>query len=158
MADHDVEWLDPVELAAWVALIKTASLIVGLSDAELRRRHGITGRDYELLHHLSQAEGSTRISDLADVIDDSSSCITHRVNRLVAAGLVTKQPDPQDGRVRVVALTRDGRSLLEAAAPGHVERVRDWVIDPLTRKDLADLTRVTTKLAAHLRGHLTGST
>ncbi len=144
-------WLAPDELAAWVGLITLSSKIVALSDGELRRRHGITGRDYELLHHLSQDEGGRRVSDLAEVIDDSSSCITHRVNRLVQAGLVVKRDDPTDRRSRLVALTPRGRALLQAAAPGHAARVREWVIDPLSRRDLADLARVTTKLGIHLR-------
>lgn len=151
MADDDAPWLDPAELAAWVGLIKVAALIVGLSDGELRRRHGITGRDYELLHHLSADEGGRRISDLALDIDDTSSCITHRVNRLATAGLVTKQADPADRRARRVSLTPRGRRVLADAAPGHVARVRRWVIDPLSRRDLADLTRITDKLGAHLR-------
>jgi hypothetical protein len=29
--------------------------------------------------------------------------------------------------------------------------VREWVIDPLTRRDVADLARVTAKLHPHLR-------
>ncbi|MEZ5236217.1 MAG: MarR family winged helix-turn-helix transcriptional regulator [Acidimicrobiia bacterium] len=151
MANNDVAWLDPTELAAWVGLIKVAALIVGLSDGELRRRHGITGRDYELLHHLSEDDDGRRVSDLALDIDDTSSCITHRVNRLAEAGLVVKRADPADRRARRVSLTARGRTLLAEAAPGHATRVRQWVIDPLSRRDLADLTRITTKLGPHLR-------
>jgi DNA-binding MarR family transcriptional regulator len=151
MADHDTAWLAPDELAAWVSLIKLSARIVSLSDGELRRRHGITGRDYELLHHLSADDDGRRVTDLAEVIDDTSSCITHRVNRLVDAGLVAKRTDPHDRRSRLVVLTPRGRSLLQEAAPGHVERVRRWVIDPLSRRDLGDLTRVSRKLGDHLR-------
>lgn len=152
MADTaEPAWLDPDELAAWVGLIKLSAKIVALTDGELRRRHGITGRDYELLHHLSAADRPLKVSELATVIDDSSSCITHRVNRLTQAGLVEKRNDPDDRRSRLVTMTRDGRQLLQSAAPGHVQRVRRWVIDPLSQRDLSDLTRVTTKLNNHLR-------
>jgi DNA-binding MarR family transcriptional regulator len=151
MADDDTAWLDPEELAAWVGLIKLSARLVALFDGELRRAYGITGRDYELLHHLSASEDGTRVSDLALLIDDTSSCITHRVNRLAADGLVVKRADLDDRRSRLVALTPRGRALLHAAAPAHVARVRSWVIDPLTRRDLADLTRVTAKLGTHLR-------
>lgn len=146
-------WLDERELAAWVGLIKLSSRLVTLSDGALRRDQGITGRDYELLHHLSEgeADGGRRIGDLARVIDDSSSCITHRVNRLVAEGLVEKRPDPADGRARRIHLTDTGRALLEAAAPAHVERVRQWVFDPLERGDVDDLARLTHTLNQHLR-------
>lgn len=144
-------WLDETEFAAWVGLIKLAGRLVSIADGELHRRHGVTGRDYELLHHLSEVPGGRRVSDLAGVVDDSSSCITHRVNRLAEAGLVRKTADPDDGRARLVALTGAGRALLEAAAPDHVDRVRRWVIDPLSRRDLDHLARITNRLSAHLR-------
>lgn len=151
MVHDDAAWLAPDELAAWVGLIKLSARIVSLSDGELRRRHGITGRDYELLHHLSADDHGRRVTDLAEVIDDTSSCITHRVNRLAGAGLVSKRDDPDDRRSRLVALTPEGRALLDDAAPGHVERVRQWVIDPLTARDVSDLGRVSQRLLAHLR-------
>ena len=151
MASSDVPWLDSDEMSAWVNLIKLASRIVTLSDGELRRTSAITGRDYELLHHLSSSHDGWRVNELADMIDDTSSCVTHRVNRLVAAGLIDKQPDPVDLRARRVVLTRAGRRLLKQTAPEHVARVRRWIIDPLGRPDLVQLARITGLLNQHLR-------
>lgn len=151
MTADDTPWLSPAELGAWVGLIKLSSRLVALSDGELHRRHGITGRDYELLHHLSAAPEGQRVTDLASVIDDSSSCITHRVNRLVRAGLVEKAPDPDDRRARLIRLTEDGRQLLSDAAPDHVRRVRRWVFDALGAGDVAEVARLTSLLNGHLR-------
>jgi DNA-binding MarR family transcriptional regulator len=144
-------WLAPDELQAWIGLIRLSARIVALSDGELRRQHGVTGRDYELLHHLSGAPNGYRITDLADLIDDSSSCITHRVNRLRSFGLVEKLVDATDRRARVVQLAPAGRALLEAAAPGHVRRVRSWVIDALDRGEIVELGRITRILNEHLQ-------
>ncbi len=91
------------------------------------------------------------MNELADMIDDTSSCVTHRVNRLVTAGFVHKQPDPVDLRARRVVLTRAGRRLLERTAPEHVARVRRWIIDPLGCPDLVELARITGLLNQHLR-------
>jgi DNA-binding MarR family transcriptional regulator len=134
-----------------VGLIKLASRIVTLSDGELRRTRSITGRDYELLHHLSSSEDGRRVNELAELIDDTSSCITHRINRLCAAGLVDKHPDVSDHRARQVRLTAAGRDLLGRAAPEHVARVRRWIIDPLDRSDLVQLARIAGTLNDHLR-------
>jgi DNA-binding MarR family transcriptional regulator len=147
----ETDWLTPTELAAWIGLIKLSARLVAISDAELRRETGITGRDYELLHELSGEPDGARISDLAHRIDDSSSCITHRVNRLAAAGLVSKQVDAVDARARRVAVTPAGRSLLEEAAPRHVARVRRWVFDALDDDDVAELGRLTAMLREQLR-------
>lgn|GEM_PF-888842 len=149
--ERDVAWLDADELAAWVHLIKLSSRLVTLSDAELRRTSAITGKDYELLHHVSSSERGWRVNELAQLIDDSSSCITHRVNRLQAGGLVVKLPDEADQRARRVALTPQGRAVLERTAPAHVARVRAWVIDPLERTDLLVLGRIAGRLHQHLR-------
>jgi DNA-binding MarR family transcriptional regulator len=145
-----VPWLDAEEMQAWVGLIKLSARLVALGDGELRHLYGITGRDYELLHHLSERDNGRRISELAQVIDDSSSCITHRVNRLHQAGLVDKRHDPDDRRARCVVLTREGQSLLERVAPDHVRRVRRWIIDPLDRRQLTQLARITATLNVHL--------
>lgn len=151
MADDDVARLDSDQLAAWINLIKLASRIVTLSDTELRRTRSITGRDYELLHHLSASEIGWRVNELADLIDDTSSCITHRVNRLQTAGLVDKRPDPNDQRARRVALTDVGRSLLARTAPEHAARVRAWIIDPLKPAEVHELARICSELNQHLR-------
>ena len=151
MTSQDTVWLDSEELAAWVSLIKLSSRLVSLSDGELRRTRSITGRDYELLHHVSTSPTGWRVNELAELIDDSSSCITHRVNRLRAMGLVDKHDDLDDLRARRVQLTQAGRDLLERAAPEHVGRVRTWVVDPLDRADLIELGRITGVLNAHLR-------
>jgi DNA-binding MarR family transcriptional regulator len=147
----DTAWLDQEELAAWVNLIKLASRIVTLTDGEFRRTRAITGRDYELLHHVSTSNDGWRLNELAGLIDDTSSCITHRVNRLYAAGLVSKESDSGDLRARRVVLTAAGRALLEQTAPEHIARVRTWVIGALDRNDLVELARITGLLNEHLR-------
>jgi DNA-binding MarR family transcriptional regulator len=143
MSADEVDWLDPDEMTAWINLIKLASRIITLSDGELRRTSGITG--------LSASQDGHRVNQLAELIDDSSSCITHRVNRLVDAGLVEKRADPADLRARRVMLTRAGRRLLERTAPDHVMRVRRWVLDPLDRSDITELGRIAGLLNQHLR-------
>jgi DNA-binding MarR family transcriptional regulator len=144
-------WLTDAELDAWIGLIKLSARLVSLSDGELRRRHAISGRDYEMLHHLSQHRDGLRLTELAQHIEDSSSCITHRVNRLGAAGLVAKGPDPDDRRAKRVGITAKGRALMHEAAPAHVERVRRWVFDGLDVADVAVVARLADTLNAHLR-------
>lgn len=151
MGAQSVPWLDDDELRAWVGLIRLSARLVALADAELHRAHGITGRDYELLHHLSGRRQGIRVSELGSLIEDTSSCITHRVNRLARSGLVAKVADPTDARARLVRLTPAGRRLLATAAPGHVRRVRRWVIDALDRDELRQLAELTEALGEHLR-------
>lgn len=50
----------------------------------------------------------------------TSGAITQRLDRLQARGLVTRTPSESDGRVVHVALTADGRTLIDQALPDHV--------------------------------------
>jgi len=45
----------------------------------------------------------------------TSGTMTNRIDRLAAAGLVGRQPDPQDKRGVLVTLTAEGRERVDAA-------------------------------------------
>jgi DNA-binding MarR family transcriptional regulator len=53
-----------------------------------------------------------RITDLAAAEGVTQPAITSLVNRLAERGWVTRRPDPEDGRVVLVATTASGRSVL----------------------------------------------
>jgi DNA-binding MarR family transcriptional regulator len=50
----------------------------------------------------------------------SSGGMTKRLDRLAAAGLVERRPDPSDRRGTLVRLTARGRKTIDAALPVHV--------------------------------------
>ena len=47
--------------------------------------------------------------------------MTNRIDRLRTRGLVTREPDPSDGRGAVVALTDQGRELVDSALTALLE-------------------------------------
>ena len=49
----------------------------------------------------------------------ASGTITHRIDRLEGRGLVERRPDPNDGRVVRVRLTRTGKALVERTLVDH---------------------------------------
>ena len=51
----------------------------------------------------------------------TSGAITQRLDRLEARGLVTRKPSDSDGRGIHVALTEEGRTLIDRALPDHVD-------------------------------------
>jgi DNA-binding MarR family transcriptional regulator len=63
------------------------------------------------------------------------------VRRLEDDGLVLKGVCVDDGRVSVVELTKAGMRRVAAAAPLHVAKVRELVVEPLTKADLTKLGR-----------------
>jgi DNA-binding MarR family transcriptional regulator len=134
-------WLDDDEQTTWRTMLRHSVLMLDRLDAELRAAHGIGLADYEILVQLSEAPAhSLRMSELADRTLVSRSRLTHRVDRMTDAGLVSRAPCPTDRRGLFAVLSDDGLRLLEEAAPTHVAGVRRYVIDPLAPSTQRALT------------------
>ncbi|TQE28279.1 MarR family transcriptional regulator [Streptomyces ipomoeae] len=73
-----------------------------------------------------------RMTELADALVNSKSGLTYQIGQMEKAGLVRRRFCPSDERAVYAVLTGEGMALLEQAAPGHVELVRDLLMDVLT--------------------------
>ncbi len=62
--------------------------------------------------------------------------LTGVIDRLLAKGLVRRDPDPRDGRGQIVRLTDDGQALFEQVFPAHGLHLRQ-VFDRIAATDLA---------------------
>lgn len=125
------KWLTPNEMAAWRTYIETYADLVAAIEHDLAE-HDLTLGDYQVLVYLSEAdERSMRMCDLADRLQLSPSGLTRRLDGLVKAGLVTRDPSNDDRRVMLARLTEAGYAALSSAAPGHVESVRRHIFDRL---------------------------
>ncbi len=130
-------WLDAEEQRAWRAFIFSSNTLLGNLSTALERAPGIdlTLAEYEILVRLSEApDGSLRMSELAEQVVHSRSRLTHTVSRLENRGLVQRLRCTKDGRGREAVMTEEGRTLLEKAAPVHVQSVRDLILDVLGRE------------------------
>ena len=65
-----------------------------------------------LLFTLSHA-GPMRLSDLAATVHVDASTVSRQAAQLVTEQLLVRQPDPEDGRASVVALSDAGRLFVE---------------------------------------------
>lgn len=121
----------------------------GALDAQLQRDAGLTHFEYLVLSGLSMAESRTmRMSDLAAVAEGSLPRLSQVVSRLEKRGWVRRTPDPTDGRYTLATLTEDGWTKVVATAPGHVEAVRQFVFDPLTRPQQRQLREIGRRIMA----------
>ncbi|HET9171949.1 MAG TPA: MarR family transcriptional regulator [Actinospica sp.] len=126
-------WLTAEERRTWLAYIDVSMLLDDYLDRQLRRDAGITHPDYALLNILQNAaDAALGMSELARRLKITRSRLTHAVTRLENAGYVERREHPTDRRGQIAVLTTAGRELLERAAPGHVEAVRQAVFDVLT--------------------------
>ncbi len=74
----------------------------------------------------------------------TSGTMTNRIDRLAAADLVRREPDPSDKRGVLVTLTDQGQARVDAALAGLLrrERVLLAALDAGERQHLADLMRI----------------
>jgi DNA-binding MarR family transcriptional regulator len=137
-------WLSVEEQETWRAFIGTCHAFFAAIDAQLQRDTGIPLAYYEILVRLSEAPGHTlRMSQLADAAASSKSRISHAVARLEERGWIRRRDCPTDRRGQLAELTDEGYAVLVAAAPGHVEQVRQILFDPLTPEQVRQLRAIT---------------
>ena len=144
-------WLSEEEQRTWRAYLSSSRLLMDQLDRELQRQAGMPHAYYELLVRLSEApDRRLRMSDLARSAGSSRSRLSHAVARLEEAGWVTRESDAQDKRGAWAVLTAAGFQALVAAAPGHVEGVRQHLFDQLDPAQLDQLRAISTALLDHL--------
>jgi DNA-binding MarR family transcriptional regulator len=146
-------WLTPLEMACWRGFVETYSDLVTALEADLVPT-GLTLGDYQVLVYLSEAvDHSMRMCDLATMLQLSPSGLTRRLDGLVSAGFVARRGSEADRRVMLAQLTPTGMARLEAAAPTHVESVRQHMIDLLDEHELAAMGGAFEKVRQHLAGN-----
>jgi DNA-binding MarR family transcriptional regulator len=147
-------WLDEDQQVAWRGLVLGSTLLFDRLDDDLRRNHGISLVEYEILVRLSERDGRMRMSRLADSLAHSRSRVTHTIRRMEDAELVRREVSEEDGRGVSAVMTDRGRLLLENVAPTHVNGVRDHLVDLVDPADFAAMGRVLNAVADHLiAGH-----
>lgn len=96
-----------------------------LADAALARplaEHGLQPGWFDMLAALRRAGPPYELSptELMRATMLSSGGMTKRLDRLAAAGLVQRRPDPADRRGVLVRLTHHGRSVIDTAVETHL--------------------------------------
>ena len=125
-------WLDRDEQRTWLAYIRLQLRLAYEMNRQLQAEHDLSLPDYDVLTALSVAPGSSlTVTALATQIGWERSRLSHHAKRMARRGLVSLDPAPHDRRVTAVSLTPAGRHTIEAAAPGHVDLVRDLFFDGL---------------------------
>lgn len=144
-------WLDPDEQRTWRTFLTASRALLDTLDRELQRDAGMPHAYYEILVRLSEAAGRRlRMSELAEATSSSRSRLSHAVARLEESGWVRREDCPTDRRGQVAVLTDEGFAVLAGAAPGHVQGVREHLLDPLTPAQVAQLRQISEALLNHL--------
>lgn len=107
--------------------------------------HGLESWEFDVLTALRRAGHPYQLSpgQLLRATLVTSGTMTNRIDRLEAAGLVRRHPDPADKRGVQVRLTDRGRTRVDAAFADLLAREHDLLsgLSPSDRETLANLLR-----------------
>jgi DNA-binding MarR family transcriptional regulator len=117
-------WPDQARAMATVtSIMRLQQVFLARADAELRPL-ALTFARYEVLMLLCfTSRGALPLGKIGERLQVNPASVTNAVDRLEAQGLVTRQPNPSDGRGTLAALTSAGRQLADRATIAMNDRV-----------------------------------
>ena len=113
--------LDAAPMATFTRLWRAARVADG-KLLEVFARHGLEAGWFDVLATLRRAGAPHRLSagTLARGLVMSTGGMTKRLDKLEAAGLVARSPDPDDRRGVLVSLTPAGLRVVDQAVEDHL--------------------------------------
>jgi DNA-binding MarR family transcriptional regulator len=133
----------------WGALLKVHAALVPRLDRELQEAHGLPLTWYDVLLELNAApDRRLTMGQLGSVAAVSRTRVSRVVDELTRAGLVTREPNPDDGRSAFAAMTPAGRAALRKAAPTYVAAVHREFADHLSAREAEVLAGALRKVLA----------
>jgi DNA-binding MarR family transcriptional regulator len=102
------------------------------------RPFGLTFARYEVLMLLSfSRQGTMPLGKMGERLQVNAASVTNLVDRLAVQGLVTKVPNPDDGRGTLARLTPEGRAIAKKATKQmNAQLFADLGPDGLVLEDL----------------------
>src|SRR5712671_1128299 len=130
-------WLDEREAHLWRSWLRLNQELLSILEEQISREGGLSGADYAVLVPLSAApDGMLRARELGREILWDRSRLSHQLGRMEKRGLVIREECAEDARGAMVRLTKAGRRAIEEAAPAHVEAVRRYFFDQLSKDEI----------------------
>ncbi len=110
------------------------------------RRHGLGEGEFDVLAALRRAGQPYELApgELARHTMVTSGAATKRIDRLEAAGLVSRRTSDEDHRGRVITLTDAGKRVIDDAFTAHMAN-EHRLMATLSERDAQDLERLLAK-------------
>jgi DNA-binding MarR family transcriptional regulator len=141
--------LTHAQIAAWRSFLRAHAAVTRKLEADLLAEHKMPLAWYDVMVQLVEAPSHRlRMTDLAGAVLISRSGLTRLVDRLVAEGLVRREPAMHDARGTFAVLTDEGYARLRAATPTHLRGVGGYVIDRISPEQLQALSEACILIAA----------
>jgi MarR family transcriptional regulator for hemolysin len=134
-----------------LALTRTSRAVSRAFDARLVEAGGTLPIWLVLLNLMTRRVANQR--ELAEAVGIQGATLTHHLNGMESAGLLTRRRDPDNRRVHVVELTEAGTALfhrLRSAAVEHDRHIRQGFSD----EDEARFYELLLRMRGNVAGHV----
>ncbi|HWH92885.1 MAG TPA: MarR family transcriptional regulator [Baekduia sp.] len=140
--------LDPTPMATFTRLWRAARA-ADLALQEVLAAHELDAGWFDVLATLRRAGAPHRLSagTLARGLVMSTGGMTKRLDKLEAAGLVARSPDPDDRRGVLVSLTESGLKAVDRAVEDHLAN-EARLLAALSEREIRALNGTLSKLLA----------
>ncbi|MCO7190923.1 MULTISPECIES: MarR family transcriptional regulator [unclassified Pseudoalteromonas] len=141
--------IDPAPMAVMGRLIRTDAIF----SKELHTvfsRFGLNGGEFDVLATLRRSGKPYTLTpnQLLQTLMLTSGSMTNRIDKLENKGLVTRNPDPNDRRGVMVAITEQGLTLIDEVISEHVAKGEE-LLSPLASEERTQLADLLRKLLVH---------
>jgi MarR family 2-MHQ and catechol resistance regulon transcriptional repressor len=130
------------QVHAWLVLGKAFHAMTKLTAAGIQET-GLGESDFRVLEVLLH-KGPLPVNVIGPKVFLTPGSISTAVDRLFAKGLVTREENPEDRRIRVVSLTERGRAVILPVYRKHAEDIRQ-IFSDFTPSDIRQLERLMKK-------------
>lgn len=127
------------------ALLAGATRRLIEEERPLLEAHGMTMWGYIALSRLAQEPAASQLLLAESMGYDKTRLIT-LLDSLEADGLITRQPDPDDRRARIISLTPKGRKL-HRAARRSILTMEKRLLSGVSEADIQRLRDILSRLA-----------
>lgn len=145
--------LDSSKGSTWALFLTAHAVLV----EKIEERFSAAGMPpfgwYDVLWGLERAEGQRlRMHELADKTVITRSNLTRLVDRLEAAGLVTRERAPEDRRGAFAVLTADGKAMRRKMWPVYSAAIKEFFEDHVTDQEAAEFGEALRRILKSARG------
>lgn len=104
----------------------------GSSVVEALTEHGLSLTQMKALNLLEDSQGERSVKDLGGCLAMSLPAASRTADSLCQRGLVDRQEDREDRRIKRLQITDEGRSVLQALESARLVGVERWAHDLTT--------------------------
>lgn len=132
-------------IAAWESLFRAQHEVLHEISGDFCE-DDLTQAEYDVLLTVTRDDDhAARLRDVTANMLISQPSVSRLVDRMVARGLISKCPDPQDGRGAIVRATDTGLAAFRRVATAHGRSIAERM-SVLTDAELAQLQALASKL------------